>query len=181
MKVLESLKELNDDVKLKVGSKDGSSFWYMGTVGDFRDNIVEYNDRAYKYATQKRNRAYKSFQFTVENPMTPDHYVRKQLKTEAYPSYSYKDYIDKLNKWFESLTRKQKTLKSANDELENYVKLKKRSSVNLYYQDPLVDELCAILIIEGCELGGFWLFNEAESLPATAFAAETKDEEDVGS
>ena len=45
MTLYKLLSEMDNDKKIKIGAVDGSSYFYVGTVGDILDNFSYYSDR----------------------------------------------------------------------------------------------------------------------------------------
>lgn len=57
MTILEELAAYSAETPLKIGSRGGTRFFYVGTVGDVRDNIDDYDDLLFDHLNARVQRA----------------------------------------------------------------------------------------------------------------------------
>lgn len=50
MNILEAVAAYDAGQKIKIGAKDGTGWWYVGTVGDVRQYLEVLNEKCLKYA-----------------------------------------------------------------------------------------------------------------------------------
>lgn len=177
-----TLKEYDKETRLKVGSSEGTSFWYMGTVGDFLKNLKEYNDAAFRCAQNKKKRAETKLDQMIKSWPTPESYVRRQFTFCGSNEVKFESYQAELKFWFDGVTRKKKTLNNATKELISYIPLGKRNVIEVFTQNPAADDEGLVMNVEGYETGIYWLYSEAETLPAIGFVSDNPEEgKDVSS
>lgn len=174
-----TLKKYDKETRLKVGSSEGTSFWYMGTVGDFLKNLNKYNDATFRYAQNKKKRAEAKLDQMIKSWPTPESYVRKQFTFGGNSEVKFESYQAELKFWFDGVTRKKKTLNNATKELLSYVTLGRRTVIDVFMQNPAADDEGLVMNVEGYETGIYWLYSEAEKLPVIGFVSDKpEDNED---
>lgn len=161
MKLKKQLETLPDEALIKVGAKNGSGWFYVGTVEELKRYMDVYNDTVYnrwkyivKNATERLERA-------VDNTPTWAMYIRGTAKTMGIDTadFSFESYLKSCRR-YESKLMKMRTLKQKYERIrDSYIHLEKREVVSCEKSDPVVDATFNI-IIDGSETGVVWTSDE---------------------
>lgn len=157
MKYKEALEKYEDSQKLKVGSLQ--SFFYVGTVGDFRDNIKEVSGKLFIVLKDRTERKRQEYETRLENPPTIKDYCR--YEEGKAQKYTVENYLAYLNQWLETTQKRLIGYQNAKEREANFVPLEKRN-VKSIRESSAIDPNCVILVLEGRETGRFWTTDEAE-------------------
>lgn len=168
MKILEMLEKYSDTMPIKVGSASG--FWYVGTAGDFRNNVSDINSVVKQYNINRVVTAKDSLQKTIKNWPTPTYYVSFELKKPDY-ELSLKGYMKMLADWLMDVAAADSRVKLWEDRVEHYIPIQKREIKDCGLCDPSVDKGVIRIALEGYEPGKFWTTDEAVSTPCIKFVA----------
>lgn len=170
------LAEYSPDLKLKVGSVDGTNYFYVGTVGDMADHIDKYNRCLYGHMLHLKKKSEKRVQIHLANAPTPETYCRSQMKKVA-PDLTVDGYNAELRWWFRWAAIKYATLEKRESLLARFTELPFREVIEHGMADSLADPDCVRIVIEGGETGKWWSTDEAKKLPDISFYIEDEDEE----
>lgn len=164
-----TLRKLDPEQKIKVGAKEATSFFYVGTVDDLLDNIQVYNAYCKLHIEKTRKRAEDLLKSTIANYPTLADYAKSEcLMTK--PRLNYDGYIKVVNEWFNSVKKlnERKERKSIWD--NEFIKLPDREVLEVAMCDPTSDYNVMRIIIRGHEHGKYWTSDEAPKIPSCAFA-----------
>ena len=65
---------------------------------------------------------------------------------------------------------KLKTVEKAEEQFNKFVPLRERNVVDIFMADKAVEaEECVVVIIDGVEMGDYWMTKEAKTLPSVRF------------
>ena len=168
--LLKDLKEKNPDQIIKIGSVDGTGFWYCGTVRYFLDNISSINKTVKEYSAAQLASAQKAFESLLESYPTPADYAKLELKKEAEErKMSVEGYNKLLSRWFSAVISADARIKTWEQRFENYVALSKREVKDSDMADPVVDEGVLWILVDGFEAGRYWTTDEVKAMPAVHF------------
>lgn len=178
MKIKNVLKNYDKDLSLKVGAKDGTAFFYVGTVGDFLENMDVYDSVMRNRTVRIQIRAERAYENEIRNAPTLEGYARECIKKEEPLIYS--DYRASIEDWFMRVTQKHNTALKKKAAAANYRKLSGREVKEYEMCDKTIDDNCLRVVIEGYETGAYWCLEEAATLPSLEFTRATsgEDEED---
>lgn len=162
-KLVTAVKALNSDTRIKVGAKDGSAFFYVGTAGDFLENLEAYNSECEGETIRKYRNAKKEYErYASGDPGSIEAFIRLQSRRET-PVITFDGYLEFLRQYFHQLEVRRSVLRTRTADKENYKHLRNRGLVEAYKADPVADPDCdMILITTGVEYGGYWLTSEVQ-------------------
>lgn len=164
MKLIELLQTLDPEQPIKIGAKDGSSFFYLGTPKDMlatfdtsstrygEYDMVIYNayERAIKRYEEQVSDSYNdAMKYAQEHgaELTAKGF-KKALRT-IFNSDTAKNILKMENKLAEAVAHQRQT-KSMQD----------REVMDSFKADKVVDD-CLAIIVEGFEYGRYWTTDEA--------------------
>ena len=163
------------DMRLKVGCKNTTCYWYVGTVGDFLENMGAYSAELHSYNSRMLDKSKEELASALRNPPNPATYARTKLRTMADPVLTVEDYLHEVDMYFKDLVVKQNTIQKREQNLNRFVKLHRREVLKLFEADMAVElEPCLVMLIEGREPGAFWTTDEVRKLPEIHFGMSPK-------
>ena len=181
MNILEAVAAYDAGQKIKIGAKDGTGWWYVGTVADVRQYLEVLNDKCFKYATTVQKNAVETLDTRLKKWPTPETYARLQLRRHADgrdSDLSLGGYTDTLKQWFADAWLAQRHLEQASARLKHYVPLSLREVVDVSKSEPCEsgDPGVIRILLAGYEYGAFWTTTEAETFPAVKFLNNNEQE-----
>ena len=176
MNVLEALNGY-DECRLKVGCADGNSYWYIGTVADFKKEINTYNDALTRYYQSLLDTAKKKLETALNRSVTPADYIKEEMANQTVNPVDWKvaleGYYTYLWNYFHEISIKRNTVIQRQQRLFRLVPLKKREVKKCFVADDTVEPIkCVVVVLEGSEPGAFWSTDEVVRLPRLAFRKE---------
>ena len=170
MRLKTLLKEIDDGnpVKVKIGTQDGSGFFYCGTTADLLENEVEYEIKLKSFLRKGVARAKISLDEVERNEPTPLRYMREN------PSGDVDGYRRFIAMWMARYKVKRDTFDTRNNYLINCVPLMNRDVVDVR-DATAYDEDTKVIIITGNEYGAYWTFDEV-TIPMQ-FIGDKEDDE----
>lgn len=165
--------EMEDEQKIKVGCVDGVGYFYVGTAGDMKENLMDYNDRVRQIAVDAAYRAEAGLSAAVSAICSPSDYCKKELK-KLSPNITMDGYKAYINDYFTNIIVKKHTADKALDRLNSFVSLAEREVAELRDADAGVDMDYKIVLLAGGERGKFWFGDEARKKPACSFITEAE-------
>ena len=177
MNLKKTLRSLDPQQKIKVGSKESSSFWYIGTAEDLLKNIEVYSTYCKLYIEKIRKRAETRLNNAIANYPTPEEYIRYELQMSK-PNLTTEGYMKTLNAWFASVAKLQEKKQIKAEWDDNFVKLAAREVVDCFMSDPNVDYGVMQITVHGYEFGKYWIFNEASRTPSCSFGNDSEEGEE---
>ena len=161
------IKTLPDEQMIKVGSKNGCGWWYVGTVVDFIKMMDEISLELNKSLKATEKASVRNLETKLRNWPSPERYARFQLrKNDFEESLTYNAYNAWLSNWFTAIAKQKKAVIKAKGNIKNFVELSKREVIETSKADEAIEEDCLRILIEGVEDGAFWSTDEAQKLPA---------------
>lgn len=158
MTIREALKNVSPDKKLKVGSLQ--SFFYIGTVEDFKERMNDVSAYLYnnlKDGTAKKREVYEA---RLRRPPTIEKFCKEcEMRSRQFTVDGYLEY---LNFWLMGARELLNTYERSVQKEARFKPLSKRMVKERYMADEVVDPDTLILIVEGEDLGIFWTTGEAE-------------------
>lgn len=178
MKIAKALKDYDPDKLLKVGAKNGSGFFYCGTVGDFLENMEDNSDLLRKHAISILQAAKRRLNQRISNPPTIDRFTREQLRGDGNPNLTFQNYRFYVEHWFSGVYGLKQAADNHEQRYDAFKPLDKRDVVEVRESLAAADPGVTALIIEGYELGRYWTMDEAAGKSYIAFANEVEDDDD---
>lgn len=165
-KFLEVLQEMDPNTVIKVGAKDGSSFFYIGFAGYMLDHISDISGQILTdWRRLLKNAESKAFS-TAGNLITYQEYCQRQIlkMTRDYsfkPVFKYAEYLDMLDKYSRILDTNIKNCNRIHGIIASFQFLDKRYVADCFKADPVVDDT-TVVIVDGKESGAYWKASEIE-------------------
>ena len=154
---------------VKIGAENGTGFFYVGSVDNFITNI-ERVDAACHMAADHRVRNCKTrMERLLKNCPTPGMFSARLLAKGRVNEITAEGYNSLLNEYFGKVRSLDEETKRAEELLEHYTTIELRTVVTCFEADPDVDEDCLVIIIEGWELGKYWMLEEAKEGEEVSF------------
>lgn len=154
----------NYDGQVKVGARDGSGYFYMGTGDDLRTHLDKYEEMLRRYEADRVTKARDRVEFMKSHQPDALSFV---TKFEDGTSDMFLQYLDE---WLNEYRRRLARQRLAEEDYRQRKRLADRQVVKEYTATNF-DEGAKILIIDGGAYGAYWTFDEvAEPMK---FAAET--------
>lgn len=154
------LATLPADRRLKLGAHNGSSFFYVGTVADVRENMDLYSRKLRNYAKMQLINAKADLEQKLRNPPTLQRYAMAQVKTEK-PDWTIDGFHAQAAGWLRDVKRLAGNLDKADRQYKAFADLPIREVLSHFDADPLVDTDTTVIIVEGFEKGRYWTASES--------------------
>lgn len=154
------LATLPADRRLKLGAHNGSSFFYVGTVADVRENMDIYSRKLRNYARMQLINAQADLEQKLRNPPTLQRYAMAQVKTEK-PDWTIDGFHAQAAGWLRDVKKRTANLNMADRQYRAFVDLPIREVLSHFDADPLVDTDTTVIIVEGFEKGRYWTASES--------------------
>ena len=138
---------------IKVGAKNGTNFFYIGTCEDFLDRIEGYEEKILDYNNARLRGAKARFYTTSQNFPTPETYIKRNPKAKST------DYLKALDQWFNDYRRRKQIYEEWAEWMRTYTALQNRKVFDSYAATGY-DEGYTIVLVEGQERGSYWTANE---------------------
>jgi len=152
---------------VKVGAKDGSGFFYAGTVNNFIENFDMIDKACKKEAKDTANRRKEELDKLCSSAPTPEMWARKCVARDNLDDLNCARYEQNLGRHFHKIAHAAEAAKLAKDRNKYYAKLGSRNVIDCYASN--MDEDCVIIIVEGYEVGKYWTLDEAPEGQAVCF------------
>lgn len=172
-----TLRDLNPEQKIKVGTKDSSAYFYVGTADDMLQNMQMYNAYCKLFTEKCRRRAENNLKNALDRWFTPAEYAKVEIQTSK-PNLTSEGYFKALDLWFKNIERLNGTKRRKEEIDENYVKLDEREVLEAEMSDPTADYGVMRIIIRGHENGKYWVSCEAKKIPTCSFDNDDHEEEE---
>ena len=159
MKLKEYLKSLDSNATIKVGGKDGSGYFYVGTPADMLENMDKYNGMLIKSADKQVKFARDELDWFIEGLVTDVKVAGLRID-----SNHLKDVLE--------YCLKDETLKAAIKSKNKYESYKRHRGVmgvlgereveEEIPADSAADEGVQIVLVSGYEIGRFWFTGDVK-------------------
>lgn len=184
MELLRMLHQLHPGAKIKIGAKNGTGYFYMGTVRDFLESKEVFRDMDHAYFEKRKKSAEKNFNTELYRDVSVSAFVRKEFQKDKIagerPIFTQAAYEQFVANYLKCLSKKYQKLLKERQIFITHVPLLNRTVVEDFNADQSVDDNTMAIIIEGHEMGAYWMFSEAKSLPTMKFSFVAPDEEEEG-
>jgi len=168
--------------RLKLGAHSGSSFFYVGTVADCRENIDLYSRKLRNYARLQLINAQADLEQKLRNPPTLQRYAMAQVKREK-PDWTIDGFKAQASGWLRDVKRLTANLNKSDRQYDAFVDLPIREVLSHFDADPQVETETTVIIVEGFEKGRYWTASESGgrcsiglSMYDNAFEGEQEEE-----
>lgn len=178
MKILNALEPYDYKKPLKVGSSDGSGFFYCGTVGNFVEDMEDHSDLLRKHALASVQAANRRLNQRLSNPPTIDRFCREELRSDK-PNLTFENYRFYVDHYFAAIKGFKSAADTQEEHYEAFKPLSKREVVEIREASDAADPGVTILIIDGYELGKYWTVGEAKGKSYIAFMKDSGDDDDA--
>lgn len=179
MTLLQLLQDIDPDMPLKLGTENGTAYFYCGTVGEFRKKLDSYSEKGRKFYEDGYLESKRELDSLVNHkPTLPNTLIgledapfREVLAmiveytTEEKPSpvkLQLLRYIAELGKWSRktaAVSRREKEVKSLFDV---WIPYGERTVVDVFRADNAVEpEETSVIRISGYECGKYWVISDA--------------------
>lgn len=175
--LMEQINSMPSELKIKIGSNNGSGFFYCGTVGDFAEKIDEINDDLFKafkaYERKTANALLHDAKRFPEFPERWEHLLKMPLENviETMPdrvgkaetaNTDFLRFCSDIGKWADKILDLKHSAKTAKQRVENFTDLQTRNVVDYFLSDPTADNYRPfVIVISGEESGRYWTMEEA--------------------
>jgi hypothetical protein len=153
--------------KIKIGAEDGSSYFYVGTAEDFRENMDKYEKMDMDYYDNKVNRTKERFEELLNTDTSFSGYAKKQYKAfvlaGSQPNFTMSGYTAYLTQHAKKTSACFSALKEERKRRADRVPLPIREVVEVFEADKVVDD-CMVIKISGDEIGTFWTTDEGDGM-----------------
>lgn len=174
LKLPQALAVLYDcDRPIKIGSEDGTAFFYAGSVQGAAATIDQISVEQYKRFEMLKNKAQTALtRAAYDFP----HMTEKTKGTEIGEMvYRIKSYGEKLGttekylnflveagKYADNVLHMRRYARAAKENFDTYVSMREREVKKAFYADPAADEARPlVIIVDGREVGAYWTIEEA--------------------
>lgn len=176
------LATLPADRRLKLGAHNGSSFFYVGTVADVRENMDLYSRKLRNYARMQLINAQADLEQKLRNPPTLQRYAMAQVKTEK-PDWTIDGFKAQAAGWLRDVKRMTANLNKSDRQYDAFADLPIREVLSHFDADPQVETDTTVIIVDGFEKGRYWMGSESGgrcsiglSMYDNAFEGDQKEE-----
>ena len=156
MTIKEAIKSYPPEKKLKIGSLQ--SYFYIGTVGDFRQRQAEISGILYQKLqdwTEKKKNVYET---RLKRPPSIEKFVHQQELRSR--DFSVDAYLEYLNLWLAGARDLLSAVERSQQREARFKPLSKRQVRDVYEADEVVDPDCLVVIIDGDDLGAYWFTSD---------------------
>ena len=160
--LIETMESLPSDAKCKVGTETGSCFFFIGTVGEFLDNLDKIDELAKAFLERRLKVARKNLLTMANAPMNLETYVKTEhgkLKDDILPDFSVEGYRKARAEYLKKLQNRANYVMDCDRAIDLRVPLDQREIVDISKSDKLIGD-GIIVIIEGDEAGRWWDHSE---------------------
>lgn len=164
MKLIELLETLDPEQPIKIGAKDGSSFFYVGTPADM---LATFDTSSKRYGEYDMV-IYRSYERAIKNYAVESNAAYENAMKDAAErgaELTAKGFKKALRIIFNSDAAK--VIRKVEDKLAKTTanqrqtkSLKDREVMDSFIADKVVDD-CLAIIVEGFEYGRYWTMDEA--------------------
>lgn len=182
----EELNKLDGSTRVKIGSFDGSSYFYCGTVGEFREKIDEYSEQARQFFADGFNKAADRFEeMKTRFPEYPQKYLHDldisvdewlsslmvgvcnaDMSPDHIKALGLKRFIEDVSKWMAMTDQKRKAGDAAAMYLAKFKPFGERYIMDIFFSSVDEDRDDVLVIkVEGYECGAYWSLDEAKNKP----------------
>lgn len=155
----EMIKDIPGERTVKIGAKDGSGFFFVGSNKYLVENLEDISARVWNETVRMKNQAEKEFQtYRTGNAASIKIYINQELRKDE-PNFTTEGYMRFLAAFFHTMQVKRGTMVRRVNDWRNYIHLEAREIVDMFEADPVVDD-AVIIIVTGTELGAYWTSDE---------------------
>ena len=164
---------VNLDAPVKVGAKDGTAFFYAGSVAGLWQNLDRISTEQFEkfdWLARKGEvilkRALRGFpRIPMRNrAMTVEDFIDEvKEKAERLGSSDMTlETLIEVGSWAKRVKDLRGTARTAKERLDAFTPLKERKVVEVFYADPVADKARPlVMVIDGCEHGDIWTVGES--------------------
>lgn len=173
------LEKQERETKIKIGADNGSSWFYVGTVGDFLDNEETYEEKDISYFDNRVNSASDNLDIALNADTSYSGYAKQQYRQWKNKSTRPNFTVQGYNTFLE-YTAKQMTIKFQSFVKERTIRAERlpimsREIVETRKADRVADPGVLNILITGYEKGAFWVTEEADG-PTVKFGSNDVEE-----
>lgn len=183
MTLLNELRFLDADRALKIGSVDGTAFFYCGTAGEFVSKIEEFSERGERFFRENAEQATAELADVLKQRPEVPRECRRVLK-EEFGSFlndvmdcaadlertpeklKMLRYVAELGRWAGKVQKVRKKAMDNRRMYSEFVPYKERGVSDIFDAAPKVEPVPTTVIrIYGTECGRYWTRSEATGKP----------------
>lgn len=156
--LIETMESLPSDAKCKVGTETGACYFFIGTVGEFLENLDKIDELAKAFLDRRLRVARKNLLTMANAPMNLDAYVKAEygkLKDDILPDFSVEGFHKARAEYLKKLQNRANYVMDCDRAIDLRVPLERREVINISRSDKLIGD-GIIIIIEGDEAGRWW-------------------------
>ena len=164
MKLIELLKTLDPEQPIKIGAKDGSSFFYVGTPADMiatfdtsSTRYGEYDMVIYKTYEKAIKRYEEEASIAYDNAMKDAQERGAELTAKGFKKALRLIFNSDASK---AILKVEDKLAKAKTHQRQTKSMQDRNVMDSFKADNVVDD-CLAIIVEGFEYGRYWTMDEA--------------------
>ena len=152
------MQDLPADAKCKVGTETGACYFFIGTVGEFLDNLDKIDELAKAFLDRRLRVARKNLLTMVNAPMDLETYGKTEYNKLPYdilPDFSVEGFHKARAEYLKKLQNRATYVMDCDRAIDLRVPLERREIVNISRSDKLIGD-GIIIIVEGDEAGRWW-------------------------
>lgn len=166
----EYISTLDPKEKIKIGAKNGSGFFYVGTAEDFLFHLTEYEKGNSTYYDERMKKSESRLLSELNKDTSFSGWAKSQFKRwrtkGSTPKFEVDDYNDFLKSYSALITKLFNCVKQRKQNKILRKPLPTRQVSNHFIADYAVEDDKVIAItIEGKENGAFWGLYETDGKP----------------
>lgn len=149
--------ENGEEMNVKIGAKDGSAFFYCGTLTRLKYSFDIIDDNLQNWYMQRVEDTKAKLQRALNREWSPSVYASCRYRRSGTVG-TYEEYMKAVQAYFAELEKIRREHISAKEKCQNREPLYLRTIYEFY---PSIDEPnTTIIIITGDEPGKYWTTNE---------------------
>ncbi len=180
MKLFEKLEQMPAETKIKVGAKDGRSYFYIGTVGDLNERMDEVSDRIRKNLSLRKRSCKARITSMLENPPALSTWAKLELNKDD-PKLNPGEFEHFVGTWMYSLKRAEILWRRLVARQTRFTPISEREVLEWELADTAVEDNVFRVILPGKEEGLYWSTDEAPSIPIVGLWYDEKEGEECDS
>lgn len=170
----EVLWELPEDYNLKVGAIDGSTFFYLGTVSDLRGKMESRSEELMQMTIQARDKATKRTEASRRTYQKLALQLAQRMEEAGLTNEEQTTWRTSLKNQRRLINQLESLATAARKAALEFKPLSRRVVLEAYMATHEIDPQTIIVIVTGCEIGKYWVREEAPTTPIICINSTVK-------
>ena len=155
---------------VKIGAGTGNGFFYVGSVDNFQKNLNRITKACKKAAQHEIDQKKARFEKLCAEYPTIEDFAKEYGLSDKKDELTAENYISLLDRHFARIRKASESWALSQDNFSKFKPMTRREVIR--YDDSFVDEDCLIVIVEGYELGKYWMTSEASTDMEVGFSTD---------